>query len=40
VARYEYAFASLVVIALLGLGLNGLFSLLTGTVGRWQAKER
>jgi NitT/TauT family transport system permease protein len=40
VAHYQYAFASLVVIAFLGLGLNGLFSLLVGTVGRWQARER
>lgn len=40
VSQYEYAFASIVVIAVLGLVINLLLYALENRVSRWQAKER
>jgi NitT/TauT family transport system permease protein len=40
VARYEYAFGSIVVIGAIGLSLDGVLRLLAGRVGRWQQSER
>ena len=39
-AEYQYAFASIIVIALLGLAFNHLLQLLERRVGGWQEKER
>jgi NitT/TauT family transport system permease protein len=39
-ASYEYAFASIVVIAAIGLTLDGLLRLVGARVSRWQPKER
>ena len=39
-AQYEYAFASIAVIAAVGIGANALLFRLEERVGRWQAKER
>jgi NitT/TauT family transport system permease protein len=39
-AAYDYAFASIVVIGAIGLGLDGLFRLITASVCHWQPKER
>ena len=40
VVAYEYAFAAIVVIAAIGLSLDGLLRLAAARVGRWQARER
>ena len=40
VSQYEYAFASIVVIGLVGLIMNLLLYALENRVSRWQAKER
>lgn len=40
VAQYEYAFASVVVVGLIGLTVNMLLQLLENRVSRWQVKER
>lgn len=40
VVAYEYAFAAIVVIAAIGLGLDGLLRLAATRVGRWQERER
>lgn len=39
-ASYEYAFAAILVIAVIGLALDGVFRLLLWRVGRWQEKQR
>jgi len=39
-AAYEYAFASIAVICLIGLTLDGLLRLAEARVARWQPKER
>jgi NitT/TauT family transport system permease protein len=39
-ASYEYAFASIIVIAAIGLGIDGLLRLAARRVGRWQVKQR
>jgi NitT/TauT family transport system permease protein len=39
-ASYEYAFASIIVIGAIGLGLDGLLRLAARRVSRWQPKER
>ena len=40
VAEYEYAFACIVVIGLLGYGMDFIFRRLTGGLGRWTSRER
>ncbi len=40
VAQYEYAFASIVVIGLIGLFINTILQALENRVSRWQVKER
>jgi len=37
---YEYAFASILVIAAIGLVLDGLLRLAAARVSRWQARQR
>jgi len=39
-ASYQYAFASIIVIGAIGLGLDGLLRLAARRVSRWQPKER
>lgn len=39
-AAYAYAFASIIVIAAIGLALDGGLRLAAGAVGHWQPKER
>ncbi len=39
-ASYEYAFASIVVIGVIGLVLDGLLRLAASRVGKWQPRER
>jgi len=38
--QYEYAFASIFTIGIIGLSANGILSRLEERVGRWRAKER
>lgn len=40
VGQYQYAFAAIIVIAAIGLVLDGLFRLLEGRLSRWRRKER
>jgi len=40
VAQYEYAFACILIIGVLGFGMNAALRALSLRVGRWQAKER
>jgi len=39
-AAYEYAFASIVVIAAIGLALDGALHAATAAVSHWQPNER
>ncbi|MFO8015193.1 MAG: ABC transporter permease [Phycisphaerae bacterium] len=39
-ASYQYAFASIIVIGAIGLGLDGVLRLAARRVSRWQPKER
>jgi len=39
-ASYEYAFASIIVICLIGLALDGALRLAEARVAHWQPKER
>jgi len=40
VAEYEYAFASIVVVGLIGLAVNAALESLEKRVSRWQVMER
>jgi NitT/TauT family transport system permease protein len=40
VIAYEYAFASIIVIALIGLSLDGVLRAAEASVGRWQSRQR
>jgi len=39
-ASYEYAFAAVVVIGAIGVGLDGAFRVLAARVGHWQSREK
>jgi NitT/TauT family transport system permease protein len=40
VSEYQYAFASIVVIGAMGIGINAILGRIERRVGRWQARER